>query len=233
MGDSIKNRKEYQHQWYLNNKDRVYKNFQRWQKANPEKVKGYRNKEQQAQYNRDYYLKRKKEADTRKEVNAKARVRYHERYKENLKIKHKKYRKNNALKVLESQRNWRSRNPQKVAGYVRKYRVTHREKTNALALNRRMERAQRTPPWARKMMTEYLPEMYSRAKELFKTTGVKHEIDHIVPLRGKLVSGLHVPWNLRLLPASQNLKKGNRFNLTEEVIVGDNLISRGKSRQKL
>lgn len=44
-----------------------------------------------------------------------------------------------------------------------------------------------------------------------KITGIKHDVDHVVPLRSKLVCGLHNEFNLAVIPASENRSKGNRY----------------------
>ena len=54
-------------------------------------------------------------------------------------------------------------------------------------------------------------DLYVQARRLTKITGERYVVDHIVPLRGDEVCGLHVPWNLRVITQEENLKKSNKL----------------------
>lgn len=64
------------------------------------------------------------------------------------------------------------------------------------------------PMWADK---EKINKIYKEAKELTKTTGIIYEVDHIIPLQGKNVCGLHTENNLQIITRSKNRKKSNKF----------------------
>lgn len=70
-------------------------------------------------------------------------------------------------------------------------------------------RAQATPKWADK---DKIEEIYEACRTLTKKTRRKHQVDHIIPLRGKLVCGLHVENNLQILTKLANRSKSNKFD---------------------
>lgn len=74
---------------------------------------------------------------------------------------------------------------------------------------RRAAEIRAMPVWADRAA---IRSVYAESVETTRRTGIPHDVDHIVPLRGKTVSGLHVHWNLRVIPSSVNRAKSNHFN---------------------
>ena len=90
--------------------------------------------------------------------------------------------------------------------------VSNKSAYNVRQAKRRATKIQRTPKWIKDVFVDEIKIIYKRAQTIKAFTGEVWHVDHIIPLQGKLVSGLHVPWNLQLLPAEENLSKGNRFS---------------------
>lgn len=82
------------------------------------------------------------------------------------------------------------------------------DKANAKGAKRRAAKLKQMPAWAD---LAKIREFYSLARKLTQDTGVRHSVDHIIPLRGKLVSGLHVEANLQVITFSKNSSKSNKF----------------------
>jgi hypothetical protein len=124
-----------------------------------------------------------------KEKMLEAAKRHYEKIKNN-----DEFKKLNALKVRE----WASKNPHKVLEQSARKRAT---------------KLKRIPCWLTDSDFKEIKQIYLNAKEQSDKEGKKYHVDHIIPLRGKYVSGLHVPSNLRILLAEENLVKSNKFNL--------------------
>ena len=88
---------------------------------------------------------------------------------------------------------------------------TNRGTANALSKRYKLKKVNATPKWLTPEQIYNMQCTYKVAAQLSETSSQKWHVDHIVPIRGKDVCGLHVPWNLQLLPAKMNMQKGNRI----------------------
>jgi hypothetical protein len=86
-------------------------------------------------------------------------------------------------------------------------------KVAASSARRRANRLQATPRWLSADDLWMIGEMYDLASRRTASTGFAWHVDHIIPLQGKQVRGLHVPWNLQVIPAVLNRRKQNRVEL--------------------
>jgi len=96
--------------------------------------------------------------------------------------------------------------------YRKRYAEKNRDARNLDTLLRKRRHRQATPKWLTAEDHSRIKSIYLQAKHMTELTGEKYVVDHIVPLRGTNVSGLHVPWNLRVITHVANCKKHNKFD---------------------
>ena len=97
--------------------------------------------------------------------------------------------------------------------YYKKYRQKNYAKVNAKEARRRTAKLQRTPAWLTDDDHWMIEQAYELAELRTSMFGFSWHVDHIAPLQGELVSGLHVPLNLQVIPASVNTAKCNHFEV--------------------
>jgi len=180
-------------------REKAYKNkayYKAWYEKNKEKVKAQRknyrekNKEKIKDYHKAWYELNKERAIN----NAKS---WSEKNKEKAKAHRKKWKNSNSEKIRAYAR-----------AYSRAYSKKYPFKVSAMNAKRRAAKLQRTVSWANKKLIQ---QIYKQAKKLSEQTGELYHVDHIIPLQGKKVSGLHVETNLQVLLAKDNIRKSNFF----------------------
>lgn len=116
---------------------------------------------------------------------------------------------NNPERRKETTAEWKTANKSRVNDRAREWGRANRHKTNAWSMASHAAKMNRTPAWSDLKAIE---EVYRDASE-FRQSGIEVDVDHVIPLQGELVSGLHVPGNLRVCLSSVNRSKSNQFHI--------------------
>ncbi len=95
--------------------------------------------------------------------------------------------------------------------YRKAWKEANPEEVKAFTNDRRRRHKNATPKWLSKEQKAEIRKIYKKAAALCVDVPKSYAVDHIVPLMGKEVCGLHVPWNLQILTAEENFKKNNKL----------------------
>lgn len=176
-------------------------------------------KEQAAKYRSDHAEEVSERSKQVREDNGDfIRERERRYYNENLEDYRKsglKYRKKNRKKARRKAKEYYDANAEHCREVRREYARNNRGHLNALEAKRHARKLQATPAWA---SHDAMVRIYEECKKLTDSTGIKHNVDHIVPLQSDVVCGLHCEDNLQILTKEDNLKKSN----THEHLRGQN-----------
>jgi hypothetical protein len=127
---------------------------------------------------------------------------------EKVKVGAAAWKKANPEKNKASYTAWDKANPEKRRALHRAWDKANPGKANARTRRRQAAKLQATPAWANNF---FMQEAYTLAALRTRMLGFKWHVDHVVPLRSKIVCGLHCEANLRVIPAVINMSKGNRY----------------------
>jgi hypothetical protein len=163
-----------------------YEHIKAWRLANPEKVKE----------------QRKRYADKHPEVIRAKALRHKAKNIEVIRIKDR-----------ESSKAYREANKEKVAASKRKYAQENKHIINAAVARRKAAKLERTPGWLTEFDRLKIQCLYSIAAMLTRENKEPWHVDHIIPLQGELVSGLHVPNNMQVMRGVENVSKKNTFEV--------------------
>jgi hypothetical protein len=203
-------REQYLSKWRQDNKDKIKESSIRSQRRNRDKVRercrrwAASNKEKNSARKKEHYKnnknkiseRRKKLYEQNKELHSKRKKDWYWKNKEKSNQRSKEYRKENLDRLRQKDRD---------------YTKSNLDKVNAKSAKRRASKHNATPNWLTADQLKDIQSYYSQAKNLEVLTGENYHVDHIIPLKGKDVCGLHVPWNLQVIKAKDNLSKSNKL----------------------
>ena len=187
---------QYQAQYRKKNKERISQRKAQYYEENKEHFAQYRqeNKERISQYGAQYY----------------------EENKERINQRNAQWRQENKEHTLQYATQYYQQNKERVSRRKAQYRKENPEKGRAHCAKRRASKRNATPPWFNSEHKQQCDALHAEAIRLEREKGVQYHVDHIYPLLGKTVvdgkyqhtsCGLHVPWNMEVLPGPDNCSK--------------------------
>ena len=162
-----------------------------WAKSQPERMSAYHSKWRA----------------THQESTSKSAALWRKRNPEAVIAQRVKRRKEKPEECALAAAKWKKENPKRNAEHTARWKRKHPAKVNVANAARRASENGATPEWANQF---FISEAYDLAQRRTNATGFRWHVDHIVPLKSKLVCGLHTEHNLQVIPATQNCSKSNR-----------------------
>lgn len=178
---------------------------------NKETIKAYfaayyrKDLEKSKKYRADYYAANKEKIKNKVKSYAAAN-------KEKVSVASKRYYAENSEKIKEKTKQYVADNKDKVKACRKRYQQENKIAVLERVKRYKMAKIRRTPLWLTEDDIWMTREIYELAALRTKLTGIEWEVDHIVPLNGENVSGLHIPSNLQVITALENRQKSNVWN---------------------
>lgn len=124
-----------------------------------------------------------------------------------IKAKREYYERNRDAVIARAQ----SRPDESKRAYRKRHKFNNPDMYKELTSLRRRRFRNATPKWLTAEQKMEIRLKYRLAIELSRVSGIRHAVDHVIPLYGETVCGLHVPWNLEVITQDENLKKYNKL----------------------
>jgi len=170
--------------YYLKNRDEIIAKVVAYEEAN---------KEARQEYRAEYYIRHK---------DGKIKE-YYEANRDRISEAHRQWLQDNAQHVTDYAKRYYAENTDLVKSRCKSYYDRNKHVFTAKANKRRAAFLNAIPSWAD---LDEIKNVYLEAKHF------GYHVDHIIPLQGKTVCGLHVWENLQVIPPAENLKKSNKFD---------------------